>query len=285
MPQRFDIDGCSVAVDEAGDGPPLMLLHASCADRRMWRRQLAGLSDRLRVICYDRRGFGDSADAQHSFAHHEDVIALLDVLGIERSSIAGCSDGGRVAIDAVLAHPERFDTLTLMASGLSGHQWPTEMFELYRQRVHETIGVGRLEKYRAGKVQAIDQTELATYSEAETEFLVAGPGRTRHQLPEDVWSLALEMDTSLNQRWWTRPPTVSESLDPPAIGRLGEVQVPTKVIIGSEDLPAIQALSEHLAASIHRATLIRLPNTGHLPPLERPSEVNAAIRSLVSAAP
>jgi pimeloyl-ACP methyl ester carboxylesterase len=285
MPRRLTIDGCSLAVDEAGDGPPLLLLHAGCADRRMWRHQLAGLSDHLRVICYDRRGFGDSEDAQRRFAHHEDVIALLDLLGIDRASIAGSSDGGRVALDAVLAYPERFNTLTLVASGVSGHQWPTEMLESYRQRVHETIGVGRLAKYRSGQVRPIDPVELATYSDAETEFLVAGPRRTRSHLTEDVWSLALEMDTSLNRRWWTRPPAVSESLDPPAIGRLGEVQVPTRVVIGLEDLPAIQALSEHLATSIPRATLVRLPHTGHLPPLERPAEVSDAIRSLVSASP
>jgi pimeloyl-ACP methyl ester carboxylesterase len=76
---------------------------------------------------------------------------------------------------------------------------------------------------------------------------------------------------------------VPESLDPPAIGRLREVQFPTRVIIGLEDLPAIQALSEYLATSIPRATLSRLPHTGHLPPLERPAEVSDAIRSLVSA--
>jgi pimeloyl-ACP methyl ester carboxylesterase len=248
----------------------------------MWHQQMAGLSDRLRVICYDRRGFGDSGDAREGFAHHEDVITLLDVLGIDRASIAGCSDGGRVALDAVLAHPERFDTLTLLAAGVSGYQWPDEMFESYRHRVHKTIGVDKLATYRAGHVRTIDPVELATYSEAETEFLVAGPRRTRAVLPEDVWSLALAMDTRLNRRWWTRPPTVPESLDPPALGRLDEVQVPTKVIIGSEDLPAIQALSEHLAVAIPRATILRLPDTGHLPPLEKPAEVNAAIRSLVS---
>jgi pimeloyl-ACP methyl ester carboxylesterase len=283
MPRRLNVDGGSIAVDEVGDGPPLVLLHASCADRRMWRHQLAGLSDHLRVICYDRRGFGDSEDARDRFAHHADLIGLLDQLGIECASIAGSSDGGRVALDAVLANPERFNSLILVASGVSGHQWPTEMLDSYRQRVHETIGVDRLAKYRSGQVRQIDPVELATYSQAETEFLVAGPGRTRAHLPEDVWSLALEMDTSLNRRWWTQPPVVSESLDPPAIGRLGDVRLPTGVIIGMEDLPAIQALSEHLANSIPRATLTRLPHTGHLPPLERPSEVNDAVRSFVSA--
>lgn len=283
MPHRLDIDGGSVSVDEAGDGPPLVLLHASCADRRMWHHQLAGLSDRSRVICYDRRGFGDSDDARTSFAHHDDLIALLDLLDIDRASIAGCSDGGRVALDAVLAHAERFTTLTLVSSGVSGHQWPTGMFESYRQRVHESIGLDRLAQYRAGNVRTIDPVELATYAEAETEFLVAGPRRTRADLPEDVWSLAVEMDTELNRRWWTHPPIPDESLDPPAIGRLGEVQIPTNIIIGLEDLPAIQALSEHLAISIPLATMTRLPHTGHLPPLERPSEVNTAIRSLMES--
>jgi pimeloyl-ACP methyl ester carboxylesterase len=269
--------GCTFAVDEAGSGHPLLLLHAGCADRRMWRHQLTGLSQRYRVICYDMRGFGESEDAARPFAHHTDLLALMDALGLEQAAVAGSSDGGRAALDAVLASPERFTSLALVAPGLSGHQWPAEMADAYQARVHSVLGSERLSQYRSGQVADIDEGELARYAEAEAEFLVAGPERSRADLPADVWELAVDMDRSMNRRWWRRPPQPSAVLDPPAADRLAELRLPTLVIIGLADVPAIRDLSERLGHDIAGARVVRLPDTGHLPPLERPVAVNTAL--------
>ncbi|MFJ2033543.1 alpha/beta fold hydrolase [Streptosporangium sp. NPDC087985] len=268
--------------DEAGSGPAVVLLHAGCADRRMWAHPFRVLSGRYRVIRYDWRGYGESGDATGEFAHHEDLLALLDALGVDQAVLVGSSDGGKIALDATLTAPERITALTLVAPGLSGHVWPPSMAARYRERVHDVIGIDRLRSYRAGEVETIDVAELEAYAAAETEFLVAGPGRTRDDLDPQVWELALTMDRLLNERSWTGPHGSARGLVPPAKGRLTEVEVPILVVTGLADVPEILEVSDLLAREIRKARRVDLPETGHLPPLERPEEFTAALTDFLA---
>lgn len=90
------------AYDEAGSGPAVLFAHAGTADRRMWEHRFLALSARHRVIRYDWRGYGESGDAAGEFAHHEDLPAVLDALGVERAALVGCSMGGSYAPAEVL---------------------------------------------------------------------------------------------------------------------------------------------------------------------------------------
>ncbi|WP_031158094.1 alpha/beta fold hydrolase [Streptosporangium roseum] len=269
--------------DEAGSGPVVVLVHAGCADRRMWDHQFRTLSERYRVIRYDWRGYGESGDATGEFAHHEDLLALLDAFEVDRAVLVGSSDGGKISLDAALTAPERVTALTLVAPGLSGYEWPPSMPARYRERVHSVIGVDRLRSYRAGEVETVDVAELEAYSEAETEFLVAGPGRTRGDLTPQVWELALKMDRLLNERSWTGPHGSDRGLRPPAKGRLAEVEVPTLIVTGTADVPEILEVSDLLAREIRKARRVEIPDTGHLPPLERPEEFTAALADFLAS--
>ncbi|MDP9863877.1 MULTISPECIES: alpha/beta fold hydrolase [Streptosporangium] len=271
------IGGTEFGYDEAGSGPAVVLVHAGCADRRMWDHQFRALSEHYRVIRYDWRGYGESGDATGEFAYHEDLLALLDASGVDRATLVGSSDGGRTALDAVLTAPERITALVLVAPGLSGHEWPPSMLARYRERVHDVIGIDRLRSYRAGEVETIDVAELEAYSAAETEFLVAGPGRTRDDLEPQVWELALKMDRLLNERSWTGPHGSVRGLRPPAKERLAEVEAPTLVVTGLADVPEILEVSDLLAREIRKVRRVDLPQTGHLPPLERPEEFTAIL--------
>ncbi|PRX44220.1 pimeloyl-ACP methyl ester carboxylesterase [Prauserella shujinwangii] len=275
------VGGARLAYDEAGSGPTVVFVHAGCADRRMWEHQFHALADTYRVIRYDWRGYGGSTDADGDFAYHEDLLALLDALDVPEAALVGASDGGRTALDAALAEPGRIAALALAAPGLSGHEWPPSMLERYRRRVHDVLGADRLSAYRRGEVAEIDETELAVYARAETEFLVAGPDRSWRDLPAEVWRLALAMDTDLNRRHWSRPQRPGKLLRPPAKERLAEVTVPTLVVRGLADVPEIQEVSVLLAERIPGARRVDLPGTGHLPPLERPEDVTAALRAFL----
>ncbi|GAA2071900.1 alpha/beta fold hydrolase [Actinomadura alba] len=270
-------NGVRFGCDDAGAGPVVVLVHAGCADRRMWEHQVTALSGRHRVIRYDWRGHGESADAVGDFAHHEDLLALLDSLEVQQAALVGCSDGGKIVLDAALTAPERVSSLTLVAAGLSGHTWPSSMLDLYRERVHSVIGLDRLRRYRAGAAGAVETADLDAHAAAETEFLVAGPGRSRADLAPEVWRLALDMDRLVNERMWTVPQAPGRPPTSPAKERLAEVGVPALVVIGSADVPEIQAASDLLAEGIKGARKVVLPDTGHLPPLERPEEFNAAL--------
>lgn len=68
---------------------------------------LVGLLDGSRCVSYDRRGFGDTSGPAEAFSHVDDLVAVLDDRDIESAVLVGNSQGGRVAIDMALAHPER----------------------------------------------------------------------------------------------------------------------------------------------------------------------------------
>ncbi|MFC7646414.1 alpha/beta fold hydrolase [Streptosporangium lutulentum] len=154
------VNDVDLAYDEAGDGPAVVLVHAGCADRRMWEHQFQALAADFRVIRYDWRGYGESADATGDFAHHEDLTALMDALEIDRAALVGSSDGGKISLDAALTSPGRITSLTLVAPGVSGHDWPSSMTSLYRERVHDVLGLDRLRRYRTGEADGIDAAEL-----------------------------------------------------------------------------------------------------------------------------
>lgn len=72
---------------------------------------------------------------------------MLDALGIERAALVGCSMGGAYSVDVALAAPERVTALVLIASGLSGHEWPAEMGALARERILAAVPADRLARY------------------------------------------------------------------------------------------------------------------------------------------
>jgi pimeloyl-ACP methyl ester carboxylesterase len=86
--------------DEQGSGPPLVLLHAGIADRRMWAGLLGPLaSTGLRVLAPDLPGFGDAPTGPPPSAPWADVLETLDALELDRVVLAGNSFGGRSPSD------------------------------------------------------------------------------------------------------------------------------------------------------------------------------------------
>ncbi|WP_244933187.1 alpha/beta fold hydrolase [Micromonospora tulbaghiae] len=162
---KIDINGAQLAYDESGTGTAVVLLHAGIADRRMWRGQIPALAQRHRVIALDLRGYGDSELPPAPFAHHDDVIGLLDALGIEQAALVGCSFGGRVAVDTALAHPERVSALALFGAPVSGNEWSEETEQLWDELVGD-----------------VDPEDFAATAAGEVRFWVVGP-RTAGRSP------------------------------------------------------------------------------------------------------
>ena len=125
----FQSGGLSLAYDDIGgpgQGRPMLLVHGFTSNRKEnWQRlgwYGAFERRRVRMIALDCRGHGESAKP-HDPAHYgranmaDDLIALLDHLGIERTHVLGFSMGSRLALAAALTAPERFATLTLGGAG------------------------------------------------------------------------------------------------------------------------------------------------------------------------
>src|SRR5215207_4669466 len=97
-----EVNGARIYYEAAGEGDPLVLVHAGIADSRMWEDQLMAFADRYRVIRHDMRGFGTTAMVERPFSYHEDLRALLDSLLVERAHLVSSSTGGGTVLDFAL---------------------------------------------------------------------------------------------------------------------------------------------------------------------------------------
>jgi pimeloyl-ACP methyl ester carboxylesterase len=104
------INGISIHYQVYGKGAPVILLHGGLANSDYWGRQITALIPSHMVIVMDSRGHGRSTRDARAFGYDlmaDDVVALMDVLGVRKADIVGWSDGGIVGLDLALRHKDR----------------------------------------------------------------------------------------------------------------------------------------------------------------------------------
>lgn len=161
------VDGGRLYYEAAGAGEAVIFVHGHSLDRRMWREQTASFSDRYRVIVYDARGYGRSSKQREGFrfTHADDLLALMDALGIERAHLVGLSMGGFIVGDLVAMHPERLLSAT-MAEGVI--------------RSTPSINEPMTEEEIAAKneaIKAVKQSGVRRYKQEWYETLMRGGSR------------------------------------------------------------------------------------------------------------
>lgn len=275
--------GAAAATTPAAGRPPVVLIHAGIADSRMWgvasdvpvadnASQFAALAAGHTVVRYDLRGFGrtpplvagttgnPAAGAQPpvTFAHHEDLAALLLHLGLARVALVGCSLGSRIALDYALAYPERVDRLVLASPTISGWRFDGPP------------------PAQAAELDAADAAgDLDRVNELEMQVWVDGPHRRPDEVDPGVRALARTMNAialanegaALEER----------PLAPPAIDRLDEVAVPALILVGELDAAKSRAAADLLAVKLPNARLVLIPGAAHLPNMEQPEVFNEAL--------
>ena len=246
----------------AGD-LPLLLLHAGVADRRMWDGGVwEGLTRRRDVIRVDLRGFGDSAERPDGrLAPWRDVPALLDALGVGRAHVVGASMGAGVAVEVALAEPGRVASLLLAAPGGSLIPAMTPQLRAFAHAENAAL--------EAGDLDAAVAANVLTW--------VDGPDREPSRVPADVRDRVAVMQRrafELTDDW---DDVEEEELEPEALDRLGEVDVPTLVLTGGLDLDAIAAAADAVAAGVRGSRRVDWPDVAHLPSMERPEEFTTLV--------
>lgn len=258
------LNGTAFYYEIAGAGAPLVLVHAGICDSRMWDDQVAVFAQHYQVVRYDLRGYGQTPAVAGPFAHHADLSALLQYLGIERAHLLGCSMGGSACLDFALAYPTLVETLTLVGSSPSGY------------RANRPI---------PAQLPAVDEAlqrgDFAQAAELEVQIWVDGIGRTPDQLSPALRERVRAMDTIAlqNEVLELGEP---QPLEPPAVERLHELQVPTLLLVGDLDQPrvldAIALMAGHLALAHH----VVMPGTAHLPNLEQPARFNELVLNFLA---
>jgi pimeloyl-ACP methyl ester carboxylesterase len=266
-----------VAYDSRGDGPAVVLSHASLVDRRMWRAQLDTLSASFHVVAWDRLGYGESDPAPPSVRHGADLLRLLDLLGISRAALVGSSMGGGYSLDAALAAPDRVSALALICPGVPGYVWPDEMLAEISPLMAAAVPRERLASYAAHTATSVLDPDIVAMAEAQQRYMTVGPGRNESVFDPETWAFLLEMTRGVFARLWREPTSAEVTPDPPLLDRLASVSAPTLLINGRSDVRFVQDLGRRLSAGIPNAHRVDLDDTGHLPPVERPDAVNTVL--------
>ena len=254
-----EVNGARLYYDVAGEGHPLVLIHAGIAHSKMWDEQVDAFAERYQVVRYDARGFGKSALPPGPFAHRDDLRGLLRFLGIERAALVGVSMGGGIAIDFALDHPEGVTALVLVASGVSGNKPSDALIQAWSE------------------IEAVaERGDVAGVIERELRLWVDGPGRTPEQVDPAVRERVRMMETE-NAAQQEGQEGRSQPLEPPAIDRLGEIRAPTLVVVGDGDVPHILATADLLAAGIPGARKTIMPGVAHMLTMEQPEGFNRLV--------
>jgi len=125
MGEYRNIRDASLWVEDRGEGDPVLLLHGGMSDVDEFEPTLFGLADTFRVVGYDRRGFGRTADTG-DFTLTEmaaDAAAVIESLGGGPAHVIGYSAGGMVATSLALEHPDLVRSLTVISSALGAEDW------------------------------------------------------------------------------------------------------------------------------------------------------------------
>jgi 2-hydroxy-6-oxonona-2,4-dienedioate hydrolase len=240
----------------SGSGDPLVLSHAAFLDSGMFDVIMAQLSQHWRVVRYDMRGFGRSGTVQAPVCRRMDVYQLLQHLGINRAHMVGCSNGGQIMLDIALEHPERVASLTLVGTTPSGFD----------------VENGSPPRYLFEMFAALQAGDTALASELQIRIFLDGEGREPDQIDPILRAHALSMNRIAVERntFAIADMNPLNPLDPPALGRLGEVQCPTLVMVGAFDHASIQQAAHEMTMRIPNARYVLFQNSGHVPSFEEP---------------
>ena len=259
QPLRVEAGGAELAVDVRGEGPPVLLVHGFPFDRTMWRHQLAALG-RCKRIAPDFRGVGGStapADGYSMARYADDLVAILDALGIRQAALCGLSMGGYVVFELLRRHPERVKALVLVDT-----KPDADSSEAKRGR-DELAAVAEREGPQ-GVIERLLPKLLARQTQSEVADQVREMAR-RWSVPALTGALRVLRDR------------------PDSTETLRQVRVPTLVLVGSEDQIAPPDIGRAMAALVPGATFHVVPAAGHVAPLEQPLATSRVLADFLEA--
>lgn len=250
--------GVDLAVDEHGEGEPVLLLHAVGETHRSFDRLVPLLPRTLRLVVPDQRGVGESAKPVDGYTLREaaaDVIALVDALGLDSCWLLGTSSGGYLAQQVCVDHPSRVRGLVLVGAPSNLQQpLPVSFVDLLAS-FHDPV--------TREDVDAINGA-LPLHSPVPPDFL-EDQMTAALTIPKRVWRAVIE------GLFAAVPPIQS-----------GRITAPTLILWGAEEdvLPAEQA--RELAAAIDGSHLVTYKGTGHLVLWEQPELVASDVTAFIT---
>jgi len=227
-----------LAISHAGLGPePVILLHGITAQHRAFNAAARLIAPSRPVVGMDLRGRGDSEKPESGYgleAHVEDVMRVMDHLGLETAVLAGHSTGAFVALKAALMRPDRITSLILLDGG-----WPrveTDPDSMSEEEKQEAAAIGE------GLARAFRRLDMTFESPVEyLDFWFPGSGITPDDLPPEMADYYLYDLEKTEDGYSPKCSSVAASEDSagvssqaPTLDEMREVKCPVAVVRASE---------------------------------------------------
>lgn len=257
------VDGLGLYYEEEGSGAPVVLLHGLGLGLGLWDEQRE-LAQEFRLIRYDARGTGRSLASPTGYDYPQladDLLGLLDHLGLESAHLVGHSMGGGVALTAALAYPKRVASAVFVDSVLRGFPWSDDFLD--------TMSRSRTVARERGPAVALQEVWL------QGEMF----GWVRERRPEVFERLRGLLAHWPGMEWLDTAGYPKQEV--PDIERLREVELPVFVISGQEDAHDFVEIANMLSWWIPGAKQKSLLAVGHFPMLENPHEFNLYLRGFL----
>lgn len=246
----------------AGSGAPtVILMHGGMLDCHMWDEQFEVLAKTHRVLRYDASAHGKSPLPPDAYWDHADLRELMNHLEIESAVLVGLSLGGKTAINLALEEAERVEAIVAVSSGLSGYQFESEFYIEQRDIM--------IQAWRAGEFDEVVEGFQRCWTD--------GPNRA----PDDVDPEVREKVRAMARNGLEHA-MEGRTIDPPAIDRLDELELPMLLVIGELDMPGIHEIADMVVAANPNAELVKIPDVAHMVNMEKPDEFNELLIGYLS---
>lgn len=263
MPTIKTSDDCTIYFEEHGSGDPLVLIMGLSADGTVWQLHREEYEKHFRCIVIDNRGVGKSDKPTGSYTTErmaQDALEVLDSLGIERAHAAGISMGGAIVQQMALLRPAAIRSAVIIASWSRLNRYGVQVFENLKYQKANL----RPEAFMSG-IQSL--IFAAPWFETNYDDLQQGlADAAANPTPQPVHGFENQADACITH-------DVKD--------RLGEIQCPSFVVVGEEDIFTPPVYSEEIHAGIPNSELWRVPGTGHAVHWEVLDEFNAKSRDFM----
>lgn len=258
---RIAANGITHRVRVDGDtGPWVVFSNSLGCTLRMWDEQAAALSGHYRVLRYDTRGHGESQSSPGPYSLDllaQDLLGLLEAVGVDRCALVGLSLGGMIAQTAALREPDRFTGLVLADTT---SRYGPEVADFWAERARTALD---------GDLGTIARSTPARWFT---------PGFAAHR-PEVVGRYQA-MVNSTSPEGYAGCCAAIPRID--VTGQLPSIAVPTAVVVGEQDPSTTVAHARRIHEAIPHSSLHVIPDAAHLSNVEQPAEFTRILRDVLN---
>jgi 3-oxoadipate enol-lactonase len=243
------------------DAPVVVLSNSLGSTMAMWDAVLPGLEERFRVVRYDTRGHGRSPVPRGPYTIDDladDLVGLLDRLGVERTHLVGLSLGGMMGMRLAARDPGRLDRLVLLCTAAHLDIAPTYADRAVTVRAQ---GTGVVAEAVVSRWFTPDFLEANPQARKAAEQMVA-------DTPAEGYAGGCEAIATMDLR-----------------PDLPKISAPTLAIAGADDTATPPRYLEEIANEIPDARLVVVPEAAHLAAAQQPEAVTAAILAHLTGVP